>query len=383
MATLKITAKADVNSAKASIRELTQAEANLLAKEKEANLQRRLDYAKTTKEQLALRKQAGDASKAEIASLRQAERLAAADAKQAAREVAQARRDASRAASAELADTIRRGQDFTRERRKLGPSAPKPGAAGGGGDDGFDAAMLGKYGRFAGPGAAVAAGTALVTLMGQMLEELRQIRTTMAEQTVKTGERSLGLAAKAREAGMSDRGISDVVRKVQFRPGSLSTDELSDIAEKGLAEGYTDPGALSKYIETEAAKREKATTPEERLALASKGGKRQAEIRSTMTGRELAAQKAQEDIAKFNRDAFYNEEDGGRMHHRIAATFDTWMAERGFSGDADELKAAGGREQFYNQRYNEYAGRYGGAQITVRLDPQSVKDIAGRPLSGD
>lgn len=386
MATLKIIAKADVSSAKASLRELTQEEANLLAKEKEANLQRRQDYAKTTKEQRALRKQAGDASKEELAGLTRAERIAAADAKMAIREVAQAKRDAARAGTVELSETIRRGQDYTRERRKLmPPGAPRTprGGAPSADEDGLDRAMLGRFGRFAGPGAAVAGGMALVALMQQVVEELRQIRATMAEQTLKTGERSLGLAAKAREAGMTDKGIGDVVRKVQFRPGSMSTDELSDIAEKGLTEGYTDPSALLKYVETEAAKREKATTHEERLALADKGGRRQAEIRNTLSGRELAEKKTQEDIAKFNRDAFYNDNDGGSMLHRAAANVDVFTAEI-MGWDDDKLKAAGGREQYFNDRYNMRAGRNGGQQtIVVRLDPESIKQIAGRPLSGD
>jgi hypothetical protein len=395
MATLKIKATADVSNAKAGIKEITTAEAQLAAQQAAANAKSRMDSARTAQERVRQAKAAGNVSKIEMGELRRLERIAVADAKAAAREVAQAKREASRLATAEAKaamaaekldrDNLIRGmQERAVEGRKLIGGGPKkaPGQAG----LEVDRQYLGeKLGKFAGPAGIAMGGMALLAVMQQMLEELRAIRTTMAEQAIKTGERSLGLAGKMRDKGFSEAGIADVVKKVQYRGGALSSDELSDIAEKGITDGYTDAGALNKFIETEAQSREQGSSPAEQAALRDRQVKRQVEIRNTIAGQDHARTKNAEDVAKFNREAYLDENDGGRLMTRVATSFDVWMGEMGFSNDADELKKAGGKEQFYNQRYNEYQKRYGGGStITVRLDPESIKNMGGgRSLGGD
>lgn len=403
MATLKIKATADVSNAKAGIREITAEEAALLTKQTQANLQRRQDAARTAREQVKLAKESGAVSKQELNELRKLERIAAADARQAAREVAAAKKAAAgitrsegraRAAAErrDLDDFIIRQGEMAREARKLqrGPDVndrtkvTRKRAVG----DSFTPYEDAAFRRVAGPTAAIGSIASLIGLLREAVNELKEIRAGFAAQTVKSGERGLGLSEKLRDAGMKPEDITNVIGKVSGMPGSLSTDELSRIAEEGVSAGITNPKSLLGYIDNEAKKRDVSYDKDSEIALQTRRSNRQEEIKKTLQGREHAQREIAEMRAKFERDVFYDQTSGGSYYNRIAATADTWLAQIGLH-DADAMKEAGGPEQFFNKQYNRYANFHSplwgeGRTITVRLDQSSISNLGGgRPLGGD
>lgn len=418
MADLRIKATADTTAAKAALRELSQEDANRLVREKEANLRRRMDAAETAKAQVAAAKQAGQATREELEGLKRAQRIAVADQRAAIREVRAARSEAARADRAELrrqlaeqremerkeaisararAGTQRQQDEFEELRSSMryrgrvvrsGGRGPRRGRADDQGEpdflDGLDGYGSAALKRVAGPAAIIGGLMSLINAQREIVQELKDIRASMAEQTISTGESSLGLSSKLRKFGMNDRDIQSVLQKVQGRPGALSNDELAQLAENGLAAGYGTPKELLGYIESEAQKRERATMPEEELALRARAMARQNEIRNTLAGRDHASAKNREDIAVLERKLFMDEANGGSMLARMGASADVWLAEMGWH-DSDKMKAAGGREQFWNMQYNRYAGRNGGTQtIMVRIDPDSIRQLGGgRPLGGE
>ena len=172
---LKIVAKADVSQAKASIRELTAEEANLLAKEKEHALASKQMAAEVAKARVSAARAAGTASKEELKEFQRMQRIAVADAKAAAKELTSAKRMAAGASRAELGDLVDWGQDRTRQNRKL--------AGGGKRKRNFLEGMedLDEYGgaflkRAIGPAAIIGALTAVVTSIRDAVAELKQIR---------------------------------------------------------------------------------------------------------------------------------------------------------------------------------------------------------------
>jgi hypothetical protein len=381
MATLKITAKADVSSAKASLRELTQEEANLLAKEKEANLQRRLDYAKTTKEQRALRKQAGDASKDELASLTRAERIAAADAKMAAREVAQAKRDAARAGTSDLRETIRRGQDFISERRKLMPTAKSKDDLGG--DNPNVRQYLGEgLGKFAGPAAGVAILTAIATAVREMSAEIKALRLDLAKSTIETGKEAIGFRRAASAAGLNDDQATKIIdHAIKVQQAVPAGDWLRE-ASKRLTTG----SEADVIKETDADLSFKDTlTPEEQAQRSSLRAQREKELATRDRGIKEARKQNREERARMARefaqlDSHFNRTD------LQSARLDEWLT----SDESIRNKGFSGSEEYVNYMYNEiiqdrYRKSFKGEVpadklISVRL---IADDTQKRPLSGD
>jgi hypothetical protein len=290
MATLKITAKADVRSAKASIRELTQEEANLLAKEKEANLQRRLDSQRTAQERVRLARASGTASRQEIAELRLAERIANTDARIAAREASRAARDEIKRRFAEerreIEQTIRSVQEYARELRKLKSTLPAGpgvsgrggigGGTGGGGIGGGIGGRLGRLGRFAGPGAVAGIGFALAAANGASENNESSAIQKTASDAVNSGDAQTELMKSAKDAGMKDEDIATLLHMTGNMKGVKSTVQLSAIAKDVVENESASLPAIYKRLLEEANPKE--ITPQQKAAGSIHREQRQGEI---------------------------------------------------------------------------------------------------------
>lgn len=411
MVDLKIRVIGDATSGVAAVHQLSAEEAKLLLAEKQANAQRIAEARKVAHERVDTARKGHILTQDSVNALRKTEREWAAESKKANQEAAAARREAARIDRQELRaqlaaakqleaaklaaakqekqraqdaermaiDALRSDiEDRARNNRKLagGPKKSDPDFFEG--TEGYGAAFIK---RAVGPAAIIGALTGVMSQFAQLIAELKEIRQSMAAQTVKTGERSLSLSDKLRKGGMKDEGIQQVLQKVQFRAGAMSTDDLADIAERGVTEGHGgNVSALMRYIEQQAGQRERGTTPEEQAALRDRRVKRQAEIRKGLSGRDLATRKSNEDVAVLERQLFMDENDGGSLLHRMAANVDVFNAEY-LGWNDDDMKAAGGREQYFNQQYNMRASRNGGGQvITVRIDPESLAQMTPKPV---
>lgn len=403
---LIVRAEADFSHLSAAQREQAVLAAKRTADEKAAAAIATAEARAAAKAKIDAARAAGNVQRSELSALIKAEREAGRAAKQAAAEAKAARAEltsrqgrAARISRAESRAAPDSDQAFldemqaradqvryeTANRRKVaGPAAgPKKSFWRYDNSDGpgVDRSMLGeKFGKYAGPAALVTIAYQIVAKLTEFGEEIRALRRDMAAQTVKTGERSLGLSDKLRRAGVKGSDVSGVISKVQGRAGALSGDELTDLAEEALGKGMRTAKDINGYIEQSAARREQAGTPEEQAALLMRRINREREIRKGLAGREHVQSQAREELAKLERELTFGDQGGsawGSMwaHANVALSKVTDAISM-----TSNLKQAGGEEQLFNYIYNKRVTEDGRSaqQITLRIDPAQFRELARR-----
>lgn len=371
MATLKIVAKADVASAKASLKTLTAEEANLLAKQASANLARRQDAERTAKEQMRQAKAAGNVSKQELADLRKLENIAVADAKRAVKDVKDAKAQASRASKEAISSEL---QAIKHD----GKLSTQPGQRRAG--DATDKYTDSIFNRALGPGALLGAVGGLITQIRAMNEEMKSLRLELAQSALGTGK-DVGSFRKAAEVNdFSGDEAQAVVQHAMFKQSAVPTEEYLSAAREKLASSGNAKQVIS---ETDKIFAEKAgELPEETVYRTQKRIERHGEVinrenaleDARRTNSELLEDQAYKKLLRSGKMSRY-----GRFNASLEETFtsDETILERGFSGP----------KQFRNSEYNNWADAYipfPGEDKPRRIDVRVISDLTTqRPLGGE